>query len=142
MPEKVQYHPKTKTLRFGLDNKAGSKAMKKLVWATLLALMLVGSVPAWPAREITVDFETGKMTTTEDQRPPDPEAENQTVSKQREAARDIARLQRIVQQQNRVIQQQQTVIRELQARNRRLNDVNRGLELMLRSCSYSHPPVR
>ena len=116
--------------------------MKKLVGANLLALMLLGTGPAWPAREITVDFGTGEMTTTEDQRPPEPEAENQTLSKPREAARDIARLQRIVQQQNRVIQQQQAVIRELQARNRRLNNVNRGLELMLRSCSSPHPAVR
>jgi TolA-binding protein len=108
--------------------------MKKLVGSTLLASMMLGSAPAWPARKMTVDFGTGKMTTTEDRRPPGPEAENQAARKQRKATQDFASLQRILQQQNRVIQQQQTVIRESQARNRQLNNVNQELKLMLRSC--------
>lgn len=108
--------------------------MGRLFGAAVMALLLMGPLPVWAAREITVDFATGEVTESEDKLPPGEEVESQAVKSQDETAREIARLKKIIRLQTSLIQRQQAVIREQREKNRRLEDINRGLELMLRSC--------
>lgn len=108
--------------------------MARIFWTAVMALLLTVPLQVRAAREITVDFGTGEVTESRDEPVPEEPAPLPAEGGQESAAREIARLKKIVRLQTRLIQQQQEVIREQREKNRRLNDINRGLELMLRSC--------
>jgi hypothetical protein len=108
--------------------------MARLLGTVMMALLLIGPSPVGAAKEITVDFRTGEVTESTDEpiaeEPASPSAEEESES----AAKEIARLKKVIRFQTTLINKQQAIIREQREENRRLNDINRGLELMLRSC--------
>jgi TolA-binding protein len=108
--------------------------MSNLFWTALMALVLAGPATAWSAREINVDFETGKVTESVHE-PAADQGEVAPADKELEsAAEEIARLKGILRLESRLLRQQQAVIKEQRKKNRRLEDINRSLELMLRAC--------
>ncbi len=106
--------------------------MARLFWTAVMALLLMGSMPVWAAREISVDFGTGEVTEFMDE--PIAGEPAPLPAEEESAAQEIARLKKVIRLQTNLIKKQQAIIREQREENRRLNDINRGLELMLRSC--------
>jgi hypothetical protein len=107
--------------------------MARLLGAAAMIFLLMGPLPVRAAREISVDFGTGEVTESTDE-PVFEEPAFPSAKESESAAKEIARLQKLIRLQRNLINKQQAIIREQREENRRLNDINRGLELMLRSC--------
>jgi len=96
-----------------------------------LVICLLAAVPLWAAREISVDFDTGKETEWVDEAPPEPEPE---LVDEGAPQREVARLKKVVRLQQQLISRQQAVIEAQQKELRRQRNINRGLEQLCRAC--------
>jgi hypothetical protein len=98
----------------------------------LLFVCLLVVLPSWAAKEIIVDFDTGKETEWVDEAPPAPERTEAVDAA--ELRRELARLRKVLRFQQHLINQQQTAIKALKTDLRRQQNINRGLERLCRAC--------
>ena len=107
--------------------------MAKLGGTGLLVICLLAAATLWAAREISVDFDTGKETEWVHEVPSAPEEKVKAVAGQ-ELQRELARLRKVVRLQRQLIGRQQAAIKALKKDLRRQQNINRGLEQLCRAC--------
>lgn len=106
--------------------------MAKRSSISLLVVLLLVASPTWAAKEIIVDFDTGKETEWVDEAPPMPEKTESVDTA--ELRRELARLRKALRLQQHLINQQHAAIKKLKTDLRRQQNVNRGLEQLCRAC--------
>lgn len=108
--------------------------MNKLLTAALIVLLIQIAKPVPAAKDISVDWETGEVTVSEE--PVDEEAEETAVRRyleQAEAAEEkIERLNRVIETQQKVIRQQRSLIRRQREEIRHKDNLLLGMEQLLR----------
>jgi hypothetical protein len=107
--------------------------MAKRGAAWLLMACLLAAVPLWAAKEISVDFDTGKETEWVDEVPPETESAPEVVDAGA-LQRELVRLRKLIRLQQQIIGRQQAVIKTQQKELRRQRHINRGLEQLCRAC--------
>jgi hypothetical protein len=107
--------------------------MARLLGAAILLMVLLAAAPAGSLKEIIRDFNTGEV--TERVEAPSFEETHDPVAEERQAtSAEIARLKRIIRNQQQLLLDQQASIERQREEIRRQDRVIRGLELLRRSC--------
>lgn len=102
--------------------------------AILLLWLAIGAVPVHAAKDIVIDWETGKVTVTEDSVDEDAEekAAEDYLRESQSAQEQIERLKTAVALQQQVIRRQRVLIKALRKENRRLENILLGYDQILR----------
>jgi TolA-binding protein len=113
--------------------------MIRLFVMAILLLTLLHATLAGAAKEITIDFDTGK--TTEKVQAPPVEEKSAPSLPDRQATSEVARLEKIIRRQQQLLVHQQAIIERQRQEIRHQQDINRGLELLCRPCRkpFPHP---
>ena len=103
------------------------------ILSRMVVLLLVLSManPVLALKEISVDFDTGKVTERMEKSPSD--EKSATSPDEPEPPVDNTRLKRVIEGQQRLIQRQQAVLEQQREEIRRQERINRGLEMLRRS---------
>lgn len=107
--------------------------MVRLVGIGVLVVCLLTAAQLRAAKEINVDFDTGKETEWVHEMPPVPEEETKDVAGQA-LQKELTRLRKVLRLQQNIINRQQAAIEVLKKDLRRQKNINRGLEQLCRAC--------